>query len=50
VISRLKDEGCKAVVLACTEIPLIINDSNSALPTLDSRASWRARPARAVSG
>jgi aspartate racemase len=36
VIRRMKDEGCDAVVLACTEIPLIINDSNSALPTLDS--------------
>ena len=36
VIARLKDQGCDAVVLGCTEIPLIINDANSALPTLDS--------------
>jgi aspartate racemase len=36
VIGRMKDEGCDAVVLGCTEIPLIINDSNSPLPTLDS--------------
>ncbi len=36
VIARLKSEGCDAVVLGCTEIPLIINDANSALPTLDS--------------
>lgn len=36
VIARLKDEGCDAVVLGCTEIPLIISDENSALPTLDS--------------
>ncbi len=36
VISRMKDQGCDAVVLGCTEIPLIINDANSALPTLDS--------------
>jgi aspartate racemase len=36
VIGRLKDHGCDAVVLGCTEIPLIINDANSALPTLDS--------------
>jgi aspartate racemase len=36
VIARMKDAGCDAVVLGCTEIPLIINDSNSALPTLDS--------------
>jgi aspartate racemase len=36
VIARLKSEGCEAVVLGCTEIPLIISDQNSALPTLDS--------------
>jgi aspartate racemase len=29
-------EGCDAVVLGCTEIPLIIDDGNSPLPTLDS--------------
>ncbi len=39
VISRLKDEGCDAVVLGCTEIPLIMNDQNSPLPTLDSTRS-----------
>jgi aspartate racemase len=36
VIARLKDRGCDAVVLGCTEIPLVISDANSALPTLDS--------------
>jgi aspartate racemase len=36
VIERMKGEGCDAVVLGCTEIPLIMNDSNSPLPTLDS--------------
>jgi aspartate racemase len=36
VIARLKSEGCDAVVLGCTEIPLIISDANSPLPTLDS--------------
>jgi aspartate racemase len=36
VIGRLKDRGCDAVVLGCTEIPLIMNDANSPLPTLDS--------------
>ncbi len=37
VIARLKDEsGCDAVVLGCTEIPLILSDENSPLPTLDS--------------
>ena len=36
VILRMKDEGCDAVILGCTEIPLIMNDDNSPLPTLDS--------------
>jgi len=36
VIGGLKDQGCDAVVLGCTEIPLIIDDANSPLPTLDS--------------
>jgi aspartate racemase len=36
VIGHLKEAGCDAVVLGCTEIPLIINDANSPLPTLDS--------------
>ncbi|OMH37996.1 aspartate/glutamate racemase family protein [Motiliproteus sp. MSK22-1] len=36
VISNQKDQGCDAVILGCTEIPLIIDDKNSPLPTLDS--------------
>jgi aspartate racemase len=36
VIEGLKAQGCDAVILGCTEIPLIINDGNSPLPTLDS--------------
>ena len=32
VIRRMKDEGCDAVVLGCTEIPLIIGNKNSPLP------------------
>ena len=35
-IERMKHDGCDAVVLGCTEIPLIMNDGNSPLPTLDS--------------
>jgi aspartate racemase len=49
VITRLKDQGCDAVVLGCTEIPLIINDENSPLPTLDStRLLARAAVDRAL--
>jgi aspartate racemase len=36
VMKRMKDQGCHGVVLGCTEIPLIMNDANSPLPTLDS--------------
>ena len=36
VFTGLKGRGCDAVVLGCTEIPLIIGDHNAALPTLDS--------------
>ena len=36
VIDDLKRRGCDAVVLGCTEIPLIIHDANASLPTLDS--------------
>ena len=36
VIGRMKGEGCDAVVLGCTEIPLIMDESNSPLPVLDS--------------
>jgi aspartate racemase len=36
VIGRFKREGCDAVVLGCTELPLLIDDSASPLPTLDS--------------
>jgi aspartate racemase len=51
VMRRLKEEGCDAVVLGCTEIPLIMSDANSPLPTLDStRLLARAALKRAVQG
>jgi aspartate racemase len=51
VIERLKGDGCDAVVLGCTELPLIIDDHNSPLPTLDStRLLARAALRWAVSG
>jgi aspartate racemase len=51
VIAGMKDQGCDAVILGCTEIPLIISDANSPLPTLDStrllaRAALRYAVAR----
>lgn len=49
VIEGLAQQGCDAVVLGCTELPLILDDSNSPLPTLDStRLLARAALRRAV--
>jgi aspartate racemase len=36
VIGGMSHQGCDAVVLGCTEIPLLIDDRSSPLPTLDS--------------
>lgn len=36
VIQKLKDRGCEAVVLGCTEIPLLVDPQDCPLPTLDS--------------
>jgi aspartate racemase len=36
VIRAMNDEGCDAVVLGCTEIPLLVTPESSSLPTLDS--------------
>ena len=44
LIRRMKDESCDGVVLGCTEIPLVISNKNSPLPTLDSTRllAWAA--------
>ena len=48
-IASLAGQGCDAVVLGCTEIPLIISDAHSPLPTLDStRLLARAALRRAI--
>lgn len=36
VTRRLRADGCDAVALVCTELPIVLNDGNSPLPTLDS--------------
>ena len=51
VIRAMKDEGCDAVVLGCTEIPLLVTPEASPLPTLDStRLLARAAVKKAVEG
>ena len=49
VIGGLRKQGCDAVVLGCTEIPLLVTQENSPLPTLDStRLLARAALKRAL--
>lgn len=51
VIRSLKDEGCDAVVLGCTEIPLLVTPESSPLPTLDStRLLAKAAVKKAIEG
>ena len=51
VIRSFQDEGCDAVVLGCTEIPLLVTPVSSPLPTLDStRLLARAAVQKAVEG
>lgn len=42
-IVELKSRGAECVILGCTEIPLIVNDANAALPVLDSTRLLAAR-------
>lgn len=50
VTEKLKKRGCDAVVLGCTEIPLIVRPDDCPLPTLDStRLLARAALRRALS-
>jgi aspartate racemase len=51
VIRGLKDEGCDAVVLGCTEIPLLVTAESSPLAILDStRLLARAAVRKAAEG
>src|SRR5579863_3615356 len=51
VIRAMKNEGCDAVVLGCTEIPLLVTPESSPLPTLDStRLLARAAVRKAIEG
>ena len=36
ICSRLKQAGCEALIVACTELPLALNADNVPLPILDS--------------
>jgi aspartate racemase len=51
VIGELKQNGCDAVVLGCTEIPLLVDPKDCPLATLDStRLLARAALRKALAG
>lgn len=36
IVQGLKDQGVEAVILGCTELPLVITEGNSPLPVIDT--------------
>ena len=51
VMQTLKQRGCDAAVLGCTEIPLVVDPNDAPLPTLDStRLLARAAIREALEG
>jgi aspartate racemase len=51
VFQELKDRGCDAAVMGCTEIPLLVDPEDTPLPVLDStRLLARAALDRALTG
>jgi aspartate racemase len=50
IIEKLADEGCDAVALVCTEIPLLITPDVSPLPTLDSTRLLAAAAVEVATG
>ena len=50
VIRTLAVQGCDAVVLGCTEMPLLITPGSSSLPTLDSTRLLAAAAVRKAVG
>lgn len=36
IFASLRDRGCDAVIMGCTEIPLLMDPSDTPIPTLDS--------------
>jgi aspartate racemase len=51
IIADLGERGCDAVVLGCTEIPLLVSEADSPLPVLDStRILARAALREATAG
>ena len=50
MIETLAARGCDAVVLGCTEIPLLIAESESPLPVIDSTRTLARAALREAAG
>ncbi len=50
IIDKLKDKGCDAVALVCTEIPLLVSAEISPLPILDSSRLLATAAVEAATG
>jgi aspartate racemase len=50
IIDKLKADGCDAVALVCTEIPLLIAQEDSPLPILDSTRLLAAAAVEVATG
>lgn len=49
MVDMLREAGCDAVVLGCTELPIVLGDHNASLPTLDSTRLLAAAALREAS-
>lgn len=38
VVQSLKSRGCEGIILACTELPLVLNENNCEMPVVDTTA------------
>lgn len=38
VVNRMQNSGCDAIILACTELPLVLNTDNCGIPAFDTTA------------
>jgi aspartate racemase len=51
VVGSLQEDGCEAVILGCTELPILAEGARAPIPTLDStRILARAALAKAAKG
>jgi len=48
VVQSLREQGCDGVALACTELPLVLNDANCGMPAVDTTRVLAEAALRAV--